>query len=108
MTTAVDKEQQVSVVMQWLVEGHSRKDIVEKAAEVWNCGSRKVDDLIARARHQFVENVANIDRKQIVAEAIERYDYLYKKGVEQRQLAVSIAAQQAKMKMIGADAPRNQ
>jgi hypothetical protein len=107
MTTAVEMEQQVGKVMQWLVEGCSRGDIIQKSAEVWGCKTRKVDDLIARARMEFVKQVAGLDRKQVVAEAIERYDYLYKKGVEQRQLAVSIAAQQAKMKMIGADAPRD-
>jgi hypothetical protein len=107
-TTAVEREQQLTVVMQWLVEGYSRGEIIQKAQEVWDCGIRKVDDMIAQSRQQFVDNVAKIDRRQIVAEAIERYDYLYKKGVEQRQLAVSIAAQQAKMKMIGADAPAKQ
>jgi len=98
-------EMQINQVMQWMVEGMTRRQIIPEAEKVWGCKSRKVDDLIAAARKKFVEQAENLDRKEIVAEAIERYHHLYQAGLGQRQLAVSIAAQQALMKMIGADGP---
>jgi hypothetical protein len=94
---------QISAVMGWLVEGWTRREVVAEVEKLWGYKTTKADELLKLAREQFVKDYENIDRKQLVAEAIERYDFLYKAGVHQRQLAVSIASMQAKMKMLGAD-----
>jgi CHASE3 domain sensor protein len=98
-------EMQVTQVMQWLVEGYSRRDIIAKVEELWGNKVRKADELIAAARKQFVEQAENLNRQDLVAESIEKFRHLYHAGLNQRQLAVSIAAQQALLKMVGADTP---
>ena len=98
-------EMQVTQTMQWLVEGYSTRDIYVKVEELWGNKSRKADDLIAKARKKFVEQAERLDRKELVAESIEKFRHLYQAGLNQRQIAVSIAAQQALLKMVGADTP---
>jgi hypothetical protein len=98
-------EMQVTQVMRWLVEGYSTRDIYAKVEELWGNGPRKADNLIRAARNQFVEQVENLDRKELVAESIEKFRHLYQLGLGQRQLAVSVCAQQAILRMVGADSP---
>ena len=98
-------EQQITQTMKWLVEGYSTRDIYAKVEELWGNGPRKADDLIRAARKQFVDQVENINRKELVAESIEKFRHLYQLGLGQRQLAVSLAAQQAVLRMVGADSP---
>ena len=51
----------------------------------------------------FVKQWENVDRKEMVSESMCRFDKLYRLGIQQRQLAVSHAAEMAKCKLIGID-----
>ena len=51
----------------------------------------------------FVMQWENVDRKEMVCESMCRFDKLYRLGIQQRQLAVSHAAEMAKCKLIGID-----
>jgi len=103
----VTSEARVTQVMEWLVQGWTRREIVAEVEKLFGLKSSRADDLLRLARQQFVKDYEDINRKELVAESIERYDFLYKAGVSQRQLAVSIAAVQAKLKMLGVDSVKS-
>jgi hypothetical protein len=103
----VTSEARVTQVMEWLVQGWTRREIVAEVEKLFGLKSSRADDLLRLARQQFVKDYEDINRKELVAESIERYDFLYKAGVSQRQLAVSIAAIQAKLKMLGVDSVKS-
>ena len=106
--TKFTKETQVTEVMRMMTRGFSRQDIMEESLKLWGLKRSATDELIKRARIQFVDQYEEVDRRHIVAESLDRYNFLYKEGVNQRQLAVSIAAQQAMAKMLGVDSPSKQ
>lgn len=104
--TKEQKHQQIVQVMEWLTEGWSRGEIVQECHKLWGYSlenPRQQDDLIARARREFVKQWETVDRKEMVSESMCRFDKLYRLGIQQRQLAVSHAAEMAKCKLIGID-----
>jgi hypothetical protein len=104
--TKFGREAQITQVMAWMTRGYSRQDILAESASIWGLGKTSTDNLIRAARVKFVEQYQEVEREQIVAESLDRYNFLYKEGINTRQLAVSIAAQQAMAKMIGVDSPK--
>ena len=92
--------------MECLTEGLSRAEILQESHKSWGYSvdaPRTVDELISRARKEFVKQVGIVDRKEMVSESMCRFDKLYRLGIQQRQLAVSHAAEMAKCKLIGID-----
>jgi hypothetical protein len=104
--TKFTKQRQITEVMRMLTRGYSRVDILEESEKLWGLKRSATDDLIRAARKEFVEQYQHLDRKELVAESIDRFQFLYREGVKKNQLAVSIAAQQALNKMIGIDSTK--
>ena len=93
-------------VMEWLTEGLSRAEILQESHKLWGYSvdsPRTVDELISRARREFIKQWVTVDRKELVSESMCRFDKLYRLGIQHRQLAVSHAAEMAKCKLIGLD-----
>jgi hypothetical protein len=104
--TKEQRRQQIALVMEWLTEGWSRQEIIQEANQLWGYSlenPRVVDDLIGRARKEFVKQWETVDRKEIVSQSLSRFDKLFKLGIQQRQLAVSHAAETARNKLLGLD-----
>ena len=104
--TKEQKHLQIVQVMEWLVEGLSRAEILQESHKLWGYSvdsPTTVDELISRARKEFVKHWENVARKEMVSESMCRFDKLYRLGIQQRQLAVSHAAEMAKCKLIGLD-----
>jgi hypothetical protein len=51
----------------------------------------------------FIKQWETVDRIELVSESMCRFDKLYRLGIQQRQLALSHAAEMAKCKLIGLD-----
>ena len=104
--TKEQRRQQIINVMEWLTDGWSRAEIVQEANKLWGYSlenPRVVDGLISKARKEFIKQWETVDRKEIVAESMCRFDRLYRLGIQQRQLAVSHAAEVQRGKLIGLD-----
>ena len=100
--TKVEQDMQAREIMRWLVEGWDRQMIIREACKLWGYGNdRSVDALIKKARAEFVAAWEETDRKEYVAELTHKFNHLYLKGLEQRQLAVSHAAALAQAKLMG-------
>ena len=93
----------ISEVGQWVVEGVPRSEITQRAADRWGYKQRNVDDLIAKARQNWAEELNKIDRKEFISEVMKKFDHLYEKGLTQKQLAVSHAALTAQVKLLHLD-----
>ena len=104
--TKEQKRQQIALVMEWLTEGWSRNEIVVEANKRWGYSLENptvADQLIAKARQEFVKHWESVDRKEIVSQSLSRFDKLFRLGIQQRQLAVSHAAETARNKLLGLD-----
>lgn len=106
-TNKVQKSIRVSTVMEWLIAGKPTHEILKLGTEMWDVSTRTVEDYIRLARQEFVKEYESLDRKELVSTAMKKFDHLYTLGIQQRQLAVSIAAAQAQLKMVGCDSPKN-
>lgn len=87
--------------MQWLVEGKGRPFILQEGVTLWGCSERTVDDLTARARKEFRQAWEVVDRKDFVAQSMAKFDNIYEKSLETRQLAVAHAALAHQLKILG-------
>ena len=104
--TKEQKREQIALVMEWLTEGWSRQEIIIESCKRWGYSVESpssVDQLIARARREFVKHWESVDRKEIVSQSLSRFDKLFRLGIQQRQLAVSHAAETARNKLLGLD-----
>ena len=90
--------------MEWPSNGWNKAELVEESHKLWGyslANPRQQDDLIARARKEFVKQWEAVDRKEIVAVSMCWFDRLYRLRIQERQLAVSHAAEVQRGKLIG-------
>jgi len=93
----------INAVQQLIVEGKPRRVIHQVASERWGCNERSADDLMARARKAWVEELNSIDRREMVGEIASKFAHIYEKACETRQLAVAHASMTALMKIMALD-----
>ena len=98
--TKLQRELIVREVGQWQVEGVGRQEIIKRCRERWGYGENNVDKLIRDARKKWVAELEQVDRKEYVAEIMQKFDLLFERGLTQKQLAVSHAALTAQMKLL--------
>lgn len=83
--------QRVNIIVDMIISGKSRADIIHYGSENWNLGERQIDKYIAKSRDTIqVEIVKNLEYDY--AKAIKRYEVLYMKAIEGKdyRLAVTI------------------
>ena len=93
----------INTVQQLFVEGKPRRVILQYAADQWGCSTRAGDELMARARKAWVEELNSIDRREMVGEIASKFAHIYEKACDTRQLAVAHASMAALMKIMALD-----
>ena len=93
----------INAVQQLIVEGKPRRVILQYAADQWGCSTRAGDELMARARKDWVEELNSIDRREMVGEIASKFAHIYEKACDTRQLAVAHASMTALMKIMALD-----
>lgn len=102
--TVHEMQQRVNQVQQWICEGKPRRTIIRLCSETWGIEcDRSVDLLMKRAREAWVEELNNIDRREMVSEIAGKFAHIYEQACATRQYAVAHASQTALMKIMALD-----
>ena len=99
-STAAETEFRVNTVYGLLVDGKSRADIMQFAAENWRLKDRMVDELISRARLKIEED-CKLSRPQILAEALAGLRSIRQQAERRGQLMVATNAIRLQCELIG-------
>jgi hypothetical protein len=86
-----ESEQRTNAVYDLLLRAHSRKQIIQFAAENWGIGDRQVDSYIARAR-ELLSADAKMERSQWLEAAIARAMEYERRAADKDQLNTALIA----------------
>ncbi len=89
-------------VVRWLVEGYSRPEILQAAAEEWGLAQRTADRLIGLARAEIVA-AWQVERPELTAVLLSRSDAVYRAAMacSNYHAAAAALAQQARLAKLG-------
>lgn len=89
-------------VVRWLVEGYSRPEILQAAAEQWSLSHRQSDRLIGMARAEIVA-AWQVERPELTAVLLSRSDAVYRAAMacSNYNAAAAAIAQQARLAKLG-------
>lgn len=102
-------EERVSIVMEMLLSGLYRREILENIAKKeelkeWNVTASQVDNYI-RAANNIILKPIEKDRDRLKAKAHSRYEYLYKKLLNVKDYKGAIAANDKVCTLLGLNDP---
>ena len=102
-------EERVSIVMEMLLSGLYRREILENIAKKdelkeWNVTASQVDNYI-RAANNIILKPIEKDRDKLKAKAHSRYEYLYKKLLNVKDYKGAIAANDKVCTLLGLNDP---
>jgi hypothetical protein len=83
-------EQRVNELIQMLLNGNSREDIILYCSETWNIGERQSDKYISRAKDKIEKSV----RRKVeydYSKAVRRYEDLYKLSIDKKDYKTALA-----------------
>lgn len=89
-----------------LSEGASRMRICQTISEEAGVTWRQVDHYITAAREQLVLTFKE-KRENYVAAELAKLDHLFDRAVQTNQLSAAAGAAALKLRVIGADSPKN-
>lgn len=99
-STAAEIEVRIHKVVEWIVGGNSKQDIVVMSKELWGVGERQVEKYLFNAREKIVK-----EYKEKMDSDIEilssRLDFLYKKALEKGDLKTALQVLGLKEKYFG-------
>ena len=90
----------VNEVFGLLSRGYSRAQILQHAAELWDCSDRTADTYIARAR-EMLEKDCEMSRPAFLAEALSRLRGIEQQAAKRGQLMVATNAIRLQCELIG-------
>ena len=90
----------VNEVFGLLSRGYSRAQILQHAAELWDCSDRTADTYIARAR-EMLEKDCEMSRPAFLAEALSRLRGIEQQAARRGQLMVATNAIRLQCELIG-------
>ena len=98
-------EERVSIVMEMLLSGLYRREILENIAKKdelkeWNVTASQIDNYI-RAANNIILKPIEKDRDRLKAKAHSRYEYLYKKLLNVKDYKGAIAANDKVCTLLG-------
>lgn len=103
--TKAEKERRVTQIVELLLNGVSRAQILQFAAKSgWKVADRSVDDYIAAATEQ-IKTSAAYDRDYEIAKAKERLEYLYQTNMIKQDHREARMVIKAQAELMGLDAP---
>lgn len=100
--TAAEVEVRVGEVVALLAQGHSRRDVLQYAAEKWGMAERTVDDYLRRARHEMAEAIRG-DVDEMVGELAGWYRQQYKTAIEAKDIGFALRAGALMARLLGLD-----
>ena len=86
-----ESEHRVNAVYDLLLRAHSRKQIIQFAAENWGIGDRQVDNYIARARELLAQD-AELARPQWMHSALARLQEYERRAADKDQINTALIA----------------
>lgn len=92
--------------MKLLAEGATSSRTVETIAAETGVSVRQAWDYIAAARKKLVE-IYQQDRDECVAGELLKLDHISDRAIQTGQLSAAVGAVGLKLRVIGADTPRN-
>lgn len=99
-------ERRVSLAVKLLAEGATSSRTVETIAAETGVSVRQAWDYIAAARKKLVEMYEQ-DRDECVAGELLKLDHISDRAIQTGQLSAAVGAVGLKLRVIGADTPRN-
>lgn len=99
-STAAETEFRVSTVYGWLVDGHSRADVLQFGADKWKLKVRMMDELIARARERITED-CQLTRQEFLAESLAGLRSIRQQAERRGQMQVAINAIRLQAELTG-------
>lgn len=99
-------ERRVSLAVKLLAEGATSSRTVETIAAETGVSVRQAWDYIAAARKKLVE-IYQQDRDECVAGELLKLDHISDRAIQTGQLSAAVGAVGLKLRVIGADTPRN-
>ena len=98
-------EERIHTVYQMRIAGKSRTDILRHASDKWGISTRQTENYIAKAQ-KLVRSDYEMDRKQLTAEQISRYEKVFEKAFAKNQLSNCIGALSGISRLAGLEAGR--
>ena len=83
-------EQRINDLIQKLLRGDSREDILLYCSEKWNIGERQSDKYISRARDKLEKSVSR-KIEYDYSKAVRRYEDLYRLSVEKKDYKTAVS-----------------
>lgn len=104
--TKAEKEKRVTEVVNLLLKGVKRSDILQYAIKSrWDVSDAMVDKYIRQATEAIKES-AEIDRDYEIALAKERYEYLYMQNIVKKDYRSAAQVVKMKAELQGIEAPK--
>lgn len=94
-----ESDQRVNAVYSLLLRAHSRRQIIQFAAENWGIGERQADIYIARAR-QLLALDAEIERPQWLEAALARLQEYERRAGDKDQIGTALVALEKQAKLL--------
>ena len=82
------------------VDGHSRSDVLQFAAEKWDVSERTADEYIKHARQRLNDD-CQITREALLAEALAGYRSIRQQAERRGQLMVAKSCLDATLDIVG-------
>lgn len=100
--TKLEIEQRVTIVHDLLLNGSSRAQVIQYAAEKtdWELSDRQIDTYIKRARKRFVQ-AAEIHREHEFGLAMLRLENLYQRNLKIQDFRVALSVLKEKHSLLG-------
>ena len=87
--TSAQIEERVNKVFQLQVRGHLRQEILQYASENWGVSARTADHYIQKSKQLSRENW-DIERQDLLANLLDKYQRVYRQAVENNQLSTAL------------------
>ena len=99
-STKAELEFRISAVYGMFVDGRSRTDVIQFAAEKWSVTERTADEYIKLARERL-KNDCDITREALLAEALAGYRSIRQQAERRGQLMVAKSCLDATLDIVG-------
>ena len=104
-STKAEIEERVHTIYQMRIAGKSKTDICRFSSAEWGVTERQAERYIAKAQ-ELVRDDYQMDRKQMLAEVISRYEKVYEKAFAKNQLSNCIGALSGISRLTGLEPDR--
>jgi hypothetical protein len=102
--TRAEKRVRICEVVNLVVRGKSRADIVRIAAETWGIAERQTESYLAAAYLDLEQSAKFVARREL-AKAMARLELIFNRAFEANRWRDALAAQMELIRLVGLDGP---